>query len=136
MEIGSLVQRDILTVGPGLSIGEAARRMTARNVGSAIVMMDDGHPGIITERDLLRAMAEKADPDDTPVESYMTANAITASPSWGVLQAAEKMSEGGFRRLLVYDDQGGIDGILSIRDLMDAMLEEANKREARGMEQR
>lgn len=125
MEIGSLIQRDVLTVGPASSIGEAARRMVARNVGSAIVLLDDGLPGIITERDLLRAMADAADPDNTPVESYMTANAITASLSWDVRQAAAKMSEGGFRRLIVHDDQGGIAGILSIRDLMEAMLEEA-----------
>jgi CBS domain-containing protein len=129
MEIGPLVQRDILTVGPDLSIGDAARRMTERNVGSAIVLLDDGHPGIITERDLLRAVADAADPNNTPVESYMTANAITASPSWDVRQAASKMSSGGFRRLIVLDDQGGIAGILSIRDLMEAMLAETAKDE-------
>jgi CBS domain-containing protein len=104
--------------------------MRSDNVGSAVVETEDGHPGIITERDLLKAMADAVDPEVATVEEYMTANAITASPSWSAVEAASRMIEGGFRHLVVLDDDGRVSGILSIRDLVSSLLEEFQRRSA------
>jgi CBS domain-containing protein len=123
VHIGPLVTRDVVTVGAHHSVAEAASRMYHRGVGSAVVGTEDGRPGIITERDVLRAVAERSDLESVPVESYMTANAITASPSWDVRDAASRMMEGGFRHLIVLDERGQPAGILSIRDLVRALLE-------------
>jgi len=123
MEIGPLVKQTIVTVGADHSVAEAARRMSGRRVGSAVVLTGDGQPGIITERDVLRAVADDANLDDTRVESYMTPNAITATRSWEVEKAARCMIEGGFRHLIVLDENGEAEGILSIRDLVEALLE-------------
>jgi CBS domain-containing protein len=97
--------------------------MTERNVGAAAVVMGDGSPGIITERDLMRAMAGGVDPASSTVEDFMTANAITASASWSVAEAARKMIDGRFRHLLVLGPNGEIAGILSIRDLVEGLLQ-------------
>ena len=123
MEIGPLVNQRILTVGPQHSLRDAARRMHERRVGSAVVGTEDGRPGIITERDLLRAIAQGADLEITPVDEFMTANAITASASWDVKEAARRMLDGGFRHLIVLDDRGQPTGILSIRDLVEVLLD-------------
>ena len=122
MEIGPLVDRRVLTVGPGQSLREVARKLNERKVGSAVVTAEDGQPGIITERDLLRAIAEGADPESARVEDYMTSTAITASASWDVVEAANRMLNGGFRHLVVLDDHAGVAGVLSIRDLVASLM--------------
>jgi CBS domain-containing protein len=124
MQIGPVVSRALLMVEPKESIAEAARKMTERKVGSAIVMTDQG-PGIITERDILRAVADRADLEAAPVEDYMTHNAITAFEDWDLREAAERMTSGGFRHLIVLSLGGQVEGVLSIRDLMRALLEES-----------
>jgi CBS domain-containing protein len=124
MQIGPVVSRALLMVEPRDSIAEAARKMTERKVGSAIVMTDQG-PGIITERDILRAVAAGADLETAPVEDYMTHNAITAFEDWDLREAAERMTSGGFRHLIVLSMGGQVEGVLSIRDLMRALLEES-----------
>jgi CBS domain-containing protein len=111
-------------VEPTDSIAEAARRMTDRKVGSAVVMTDQG-PGIITERDILRAVAAGGDLETVRVEGYMTHNAITAFEDWDLRDAAERMSSGGFRHLIVLSLGGQVEGVLSIRDLMRGLLQES-----------
>ncbi|MGH2748647.1 MAG: CBS domain-containing protein [Actinomycetota bacterium] len=128
MEIGRLASKSLVTVGPRHSVAEAARRMTERKVGAAIVWMEDGRPGIITERDIMRALCERADLEGTPVSKYMTPNAVTGSPSEDALDAAHQMLEGGFRHLVVLDATGGPTGILSIRDLVSLLVQELESR--------
>jgi CBS domain-containing protein len=125
MQIGPVVSRALLQVAPQESIAEAARQMTARKVGSAIVMTDEG-PGIITERDVLRAVASGGNLEAARVEEYMTHNAITAFADWDLREAAQRMAEGGFRHLIVLSPGGQVEGILSIRDLLMALLRESN----------
>lgn len=124
MDIGRLATTTVVTVGPGHTLAEAARRMVDHNVGSAVVTTDDGVPGIITERDLLKAIANGADIQTATVAEYMTATPITASSSWDVMTAARRMSEGGFRHLIVLDDLGEVVGMLSLRDLVDDLIGE------------
>jgi CBS domain-containing protein len=123
MRIEELVGRIVVSVGPEHSIAEAARRMMAHKVGSAVVFTEGGEPAIITERDVLRAVADGVDLDTTPVAEYMTAGAITASTSWDVAEAARTMANGGFRHLIVLDSSGEVTSVLSIRDLVPALLE-------------
>lgn len=121
MEIGPLIGRSVLTVWPGNKLLDAARRMQEAGVGSAVVMGDNG-PGIITERDILRAVAQGADLGQETVEGFMTFNARTAGIGWDLLEAAKAMSEGGFRHLIVLDQQGSVAGVMSIRDLVKGLL--------------
>ena len=125
MKVGPVVNRALLHVTLKDSLAEAARQMTARKVGSAIVMTEEG-PGIITERDILRAVAAGGDLEAARVEEYMTHNAITAFADWDLREAAERMSDGGFRHLIVLGSGGQVEGILSIRDLMMALLRETS----------
>ncbi|HEV1997920.1 MAG TPA: CBS domain-containing protein, partial [Candidatus Dormibacteraeota bacterium] len=92
-----------------------------RKVGSAVVMTDQG-PSIITERDLLRAVAAGADLATGKVEEFMTSRAITVLPTADLRQAAEWMLEGNFRHLVVVGEHGEVEGVLSMRDLVGALL--------------
>ena len=123
MEIGPLVTQRLLWVGPEQTLLDVARRMQDRNVGAAIVQGEAGDPGIITERDILRAVSEGADLAATPTSSYMTAAPVCATTSWDVVEAARTMRRGGFRHLIVLDDGQAV-GMLSMRDLLEALVEE------------
>jgi CBS domain-containing protein len=123
VKIGPLANKSVLSLGPNATVRQTAIKMIERGVGSAVILTEDGRPGIITERDLMRAMADGADADAVSVETYMTPDAITASPSWDVAEAGARMLAGGFRHLLVLSDDGTVTGVLSIRDLARALLE-------------
>jgi CBS domain-containing protein len=114
----------VLAVEPEHTLSETARRMRDRGVGSAVVISEGEGPGIITERDLLRALADGADPKDTKVGAYMTPNAVTITLTWHVVDAARTMIERGFRHLIVLDEAGQIVGMLSIRDMVRALLKD------------
>ncbi|MDQ1505707.1 MAG: hypothetical protein QOD57_3434 [Actinomycetota bacterium] len=120
MEIRDLVVRDLVTVGPAHTLAQAAKLMSAKRVGSAIVLSDES-PGILSERDVLRAVADGADPAVATVGDYMTWNAIVATSEWDTMEAARTMLEHGFRHLVVIDGSSEV-GILSIRDLMAGLL--------------
>jgi CBS domain-containing protein len=122
MEIRDLVVRDLVTVGPAHTLSQAAKLMSAKRVGSAIVLTDET-PGILSERDVLRAVADGADPAVATVGDYMTWNAIVATSAWDTMEAARTMLEHGFRHLVVIDGVSSSEvGILSIRDLMAGLL--------------
>jgi CBS domain-containing protein len=124
VDIRSSITESVLTIGPQHTLREAARAMAERNIGSAIVVMEDGRPAILTERDVLRAVAAEVDLDGTAVEERMTSEPTTASPSWDVIKAADAMIRGRFRHLIVLDDSGSVAGVLSIRDLIAGLLAE------------
>ena len=118
--------RDLLVVEPGTPLEEAARRMAERNVGTVLALEDGRLAGILTERDVLRAVAGGYDGGD-PVSRWMTHNPETIGVEETTGQAATLMIHGGFRHLPVVDG-GEVVGILSIRDLVRLTLEDSAPR--------
>jgi CBS domain-containing protein len=108
----------VLTIGPSHTLQEAARLMADRNVGAAVVVDPESPgPGIVTERDILRAIAAGEDPSTELVRDHLTDELISASPEWSLEQAADTMIENGFRHLLVVNG-GELCGVLSMRDIV------------------
>jgi CBS domain-containing protein len=124
MEIATLVHRSVVSVEPSRSLRLAAERMAEHGVGSVVVASEGEAPGIFTERDLLFALAGGADPSTSPIESHMTKNAFTLAPSVDAMQAATRMHVEGFRHLIVVNDDHTVAGVLSIRDLLGAVLQQ------------
>jgi CBS domain-containing protein len=122
------MSRDLLSVTPDLSLTEVAQRMVERDIGAALVAQGDRLVGILTERDVLRAVA-KGIGEDTTVADWMTADPDTMTPDESTEQAAVLMIHGGFRHLpLMEGDQ--VVGMLSIRDLMRVVIEDSAPRGA------
>ena len=96
--------------------------MTDRGVGAAVVIHNESVAGIITERDILHAVAQKQNVDETTVADVMTRDVVSGAPGWDLIKAIKTMTDGGFRHLLVMDMDEPI-GIVSLRDLMDSMAE-------------
>lgn len=108
----------MLTVGPGHTLRDAARLMSERHVGAAIVLDPDaGGPGIITERDVLVSIGSGQSPDSELVADHLTREVVFAEPDWSLEEAATAMLRGGFRHLIVVE-RGEIVGILSVRDVV------------------
>ena len=94
----------VLTIGPAHTLRQAARMMSARHIGAAVVI-DPEHAGIgiLTERDILNSVAAGEDPDAELAAQHRTEELTYASPEWTLEQAAEAMVRGGFRHLVVVE---------------------------------
>jgi CBS domain-containing protein len=118
MQVRDGMTETVLVVGPGHTLREAARLMSQRKVGAAVVNDPDAPgPGIITERDILEAVGQGQNPDDEHVADHLSANLTFAAPEWSLERAAAAMVKGGFRHLVVVED-GETVGVLSIRDIV------------------
>ena len=118
MNVGDGMTRLVLSLGPAHTLREAARLMSARRVGAAVVT-DDQHAGIgiLTERDILDSLGAGQDPDSELVADHRTTDVVFASPAWTLQQAAETMVQSGFRHLVVIEGPEVI-GLLSMRDIV------------------
>jgi CBS domain-containing protein len=116
------MSRDLLTVEANRPVTEVAQRMVERNVGAVLVVDGGRLTGIMTERDLMRAVARGLS-DDMTVAGCMTADPETIGPDDTIEHAGVLMIHGGFRHLPVVDGDE-ILGMLSIRDLVPQFLED------------
>ena len=121
--LSDLMTSDVLTVAPEDTIGEAAQKMVDREVSSAAVSDYGRLIGILTERDLTRAVAGRTHSSEARVRERMTADPVTLGPSASPKEAAEIMFERGFRHIPVVDGERAI-GIVSIRDVARWSTEE------------
>jgi len=124
MEIASLITRAVLTVEAGDTLRDAATGMMERGVGSAVVVTDDQPVGLITDRDALRVIARGENPDVVTAGECVLKKLKTVTPSLEVVEAARIMREQGFRHLVVVDEDGALDGVFSMRDLVVGLLQE------------
>lgn len=108
----------VLTIGPAHTLRDAARLMSERRVGAAVVI-DSEHAGIgiLTERDILDSVGAGEDPDTELAERHLTRDLVFADPEWTLEKAAAAMVRGGFRHLVVVDQQD-VTGLLSMRDIV------------------
>jgi CBS domain-containing protein len=118
MQVSDGMSSEILTVGPRHTLRDAARAMTERRVGAAVVI-DPDQPGfgIITERDLLESVGAGQSIDDEKVSDHLSTNLTFAASDWSLERAAEAMVRGGFRHLVVMDGSE-VTGVLSMRDIV------------------
>lgn len=122
------MSRDLLSVAPDSALVAAARLMDGRGVGAVLVLDGARVVGILTERDLLRAIARGYD-EEALVSDWMTHHPETIEPVDTTEHAAVLMIHGGYRHLPVVDGDEPV-GMLSIRDLMRIVLEDSAPRGA------
>jgi CBS domain-containing protein len=118
MQVRDGMSEVVLTVGPTHTLREAARMMTEKGIGAALVSEDETPvPSILTERDILLSIGRGEDPDRERVAEHMSDSVIAASPEWSLERAAAEMSRRGIRHLVVYDGPDLV-GVLSMRDIV------------------
>ncbi len=123
MTIAAVLRRkgaNVVSVPPETLVVEVARLIASRRIGAVLVREADGRiAGIISERDIVRAVAER--PTATHgvfVRDIMTREVVMVGPETPIDSALEIMDEGYFRHLPVVDREGRLLGIVSVRDLV------------------
>jgi CBS domain-containing protein len=118
--IAEVMRPEFIEVAPEDTLGEVADRMNELNVGAVIVKDFGRLIGILTERDLLKAMAARVHTSEARVRQWMTENPVTAAADTDVEEAARVMLEHGFRHLPVVDESGRVTGVVSLRRVVGA----------------
>jgi CBS domain-containing protein len=116
VQVEDVMTQPTITESPEDSLRSAAEIMWRQQTGSLLVTADGRLTGIITERDLLRAVALGADPDRSSVDEVMTADPFTVPPGMPLQEAAREMAVRWIRHLPVVKD-GQILGVVSMRDV-------------------
>lgn len=122
MQLGDLVGRAPYVCGPDTTLLEAAAAMEAADLGSLAVVEGLSLIGLVTERDIRRAVASGTDLGSA-VSTLMSDEPDTFDPDLDVWDAASWIAESGYRHLPVVDDDGSLLGVVSIRDLLRALVD-------------
>lgn len=123
--------RDVVAIDPHATLAQAAKLLADKRIGAALILGADRRiSGIISERDIVRALAESgAAALDEPVSGTMTRTVETCNESEPIRNLLERMTAGKFRHLPVVD-QGRLVGIISIGDAVKHRLQEMERESA------
>lgn len=127
MSAGRICTRIVATASESETVRDAADRMAENNVGTLVVVDEANRPtGFVTDRDLVtRGLAARLDPDATPLGDVMTEPARSVEESTPIEQALRTMKSAGVRRIVVVGEEGRLVGLLSLDDVMELLVEEA-----------
>lgn len=134
MTVGILLKRKsgpLVTIAPDATLSEAVTSLAEHRIGAIVAVNDGGHlVGILSERDVVRILAEKG-PDvlSDPVSSVMTRAVVTCTEEESIPVIMERMTRGRFRHVPVVD-RGRLLGIISIGDVVKHRVEEMERESA------
>ncbi len=118
MQVRDAMTKSVLIVGPEHTIRQVCQLMANRRVGSAVVVDPElSGVGIMTERDVLYAIGRGLDPDVERATNHLTWDVVYAGPEWTLEEAAAAMIRGGFRHLVVLENDEVL-GVISVRDII------------------
>jgi CBS domain-containing protein len=119
---------DVATTDPNATLADTVKLLAARRIGAVVVTGADRRiVGILSERDVVRALAEKGPAAlDAPIADVMTRKVTTCGLRDTVKELMERMTEGKFRHVPVVD-QGRLAGIISIGDVVKARIEQVER---------
>lgn len=118
----NFVADSIVFVEPSASLRDVAVRLHSSDVGLVVVRGAGLVEGVVSERDIVRAVALDIDLDNTAVDEIETEDLKWATTTSTVDDVAEEMLENYLRHVLVGDDEGDLAGVVSIRDVLSAYL--------------
>ena len=121
-KVRDVTTREPVVLPPQVSLRVASEVMAAHEIGAVVVATGRGAVGILSERDIVTALAAGADPNQTTVAGAMTHDVVSVRPDDTLYDAAVDMLELGFRHVPVLDARGAVLGMVSVRDLLRPLL--------------
>ena len=115
-----VMTRHFVTVAPEDTLGELAEHLAAADAGSALVVEFGRLTGILTSRDIVRAVADRVHPSEGTIREWMTEAPVTAPPALPIDEAARLMVNGGFHHLPVTEDERPV-GVIGLRSVVGAL---------------
>lgn len=120
LTIGDLTGDEVVAVEPAASLVDVARALVGADIGAAIVGTKSGIEGVVSERDLVRAVATETDLQTTTAASVASTKLVWADAAAPIDDVADQMMEHWVRHVLV-EDGGRLVGMVSARDVLGAM---------------
>ena len=129
MTAGEYCNREVIIVESTISVTEAAVLMRRHHVGDLVVVEKAGGQarpvGIITDRDIvIEVVAQKIDPDSLTVNDIMSTDPVSVVEATSLLDTLDLMKQHGIRRMLVVDDSGSLQGLLTADDAIELIAEQ------------
>ena len=121
----TIAHHPLLTISPGATLREAAHTMYSSSVGALGVEGEHALAGVLTERDIVDAIARGADVDADLVHQHLSTPVMSVRPDDTVLDVALQMLDAGTRHLPVVDDLDRPEGMVSLRDLLRPLVLQA-----------
>ena len=121
VKVGDVMTRDFIAVSPDTSVADCSKEMIKNKVGSLIIKENQRLEGIITEGDIIRAIAKKKDLSKIKAREVMSKNVMTVSPSEDIYDALLKMKgkmAGKSIRWLPVAVKGSVIGMLTVKDIL------------------
>ncbi|MEZ5143911.1 MAG: CBS domain-containing protein [Acidimicrobiales bacterium] len=120
--VSSVMKRTTVSVVPDTTIREVAEILSREEIGCVVVRGAEDPAGLVSERDLVRAIADDADLDGDRASDIMAYDIVCLAPDQHLSDAARTMIEGGIRHLPVLDGHTVV-GIVSMRDVLEHLLD-------------
>ena len=122
--VREVMSRGAISVDEKLTLRSLAAVLAELDIGVAVVARPDGSAGVVSERDIVRALAEGADPDEIWAADVMIDDLVLAEPQESIAEVADRMSAEGVRHVTVVD-RGTIVGVVSARDVLPVLSDYA-----------
>ncbi len=123
MHVESFMGSDVVTAPPSTTLRAAAALLDEAGYGILVVGTREHVEGVVSERDILRAVASGTDLDSTTIDQFESRQLRWATPESTVDDVVEEMMEGYIRHVLVAGPDGALLGMVSMRDLLAAFLD-------------
>jgi CBS domain-containing protein len=121
-KVSSVMQHTTVTIQPSTTLREVADILVREEIGCAVVEGTGKVAGVVSERDLVRAVADDVDLDAERASDYMAFDVVAVDPHDDIAETARAMLDGGIRHLPVVDE-GKVVGIISIRDVLAHLMD-------------
>jgi CBS domain-containing protein len=121
-KVRDIATRQPVVVSPDMTLRMAAEVMAQQSIGAVVVSSGRGPIGILSERDVMAALASGADPDQATVAGAMSHDVVAVRPHDTLYDAAVDMLDLGIRHVPVLDERGTVLGMVSVRDLLRPLL--------------
>lgn len=121
--VRSLMSESVTSISPASTLKQAASALSADDISLIVVGEFDQIEGVVSERDIVRAVGDGLDLDATPVTSMESRDLLWAGPGATIAQVAAEMMENYVRHILIRGDDGELVGIVSMRDVLTEYLD-------------
>jgi predicted transcriptional regulator len=118
--ISDVMSRGAISVNEKLTLRSLAAVLAAKNIGAALIRQPDGATEIVSERDVVRALADGADPETVWAADIAADDIVFASPDETILALAQRMAAESVRHVAVVDN-GVVLGVVSMRDVVPVL---------------
>jgi signal-transduction protein with cAMP-binding, CBS, and nucleotidyltransferase domain len=120
--VNEAATREAVIVPPQMCLREVSVVMAAHDIGAVIVGTAKRALGVLSERDVVTAIAAGADADQATAAGAMSADVVSVRPGDTLYDAAVDMLDLGIRHVPVLDEHGAVLGMVSVRDLLRPLL--------------